>query len=261
MGQRGFSLLELSIVLVIIGLLTGGVMVGQDLVRQAELRSIVSDLAKFETALNAFRVKFSSLPGDMRNATSYWGIVAGDGNDVTCHSATKTSAATCNGDGNGHVFQISSLPSNRYERFLFWHHLANAQLVEGSFSAVAGPAGIGDVVPGVNSPPSRVTGTGYGVTHFDTQVSGTTDWFDGTGGLMITVGSDSGIWDPYYPAFSPEEVGLIDTKMDDSLPGLGRIKAYKSAINPGCTTSDNENTSRYVLSTKTLVCSFSFRIK
>ncbi len=72
-NKAGFSLLELSIVLVIIGLLASGVMVGQSLVRGAELRSVMNDHNKILSATNAFRLKYNALPGDMRNATAFWG--------------------------------------------------------------------------------------------------------------------------------------------------------------------------------------------
>jgi prepilin-type N-terminal cleavage/methylation domain-containing protein len=61
----GFTLVELSIVLVIIGLIVGGILVGRDLIRASEVRSSVSQLEKLDTAVNAFRLKYEALPGDI----------------------------------------------------------------------------------------------------------------------------------------------------------------------------------------------------
>lgn len=72
-SRSGFSLVELSIVLVILGLLTGGVLGGRALIRAAELRAITQEKEAFVTAVNTFRAKYNALPGDMRNATQFWG--------------------------------------------------------------------------------------------------------------------------------------------------------------------------------------------
>src|ERR1700712_5355694 len=91
---QGFTLIELSIVLVIIGLIVGGVLVGQDLIRAAEIRATISQIEKFNTAVNTFRGKYNAIPGDMNLSTA-----------ITFGFATTnraTGAATAGqGDGNG----------------------------------------------------------------------------------------------------------------------------------------------------------------
>ena len=74
--QLAFSLVELSIVLVILGLLVGGILSGQSLIRAATLRSFVKQHEQHYTAVMSFRDKYSQLPGDMNNATQFWGAVA-----------------------------------------------------------------------------------------------------------------------------------------------------------------------------------------
>src|ERR1035441_6872478 len=87
----GFTLIELSIVLVIIGLIVGGVLVGQDLIRAAEVRATISQIEKYNTAVNTFRGKFNALPGDMNLTTATtFGI-----------PAVGTRGGTAQGDGNG----------------------------------------------------------------------------------------------------------------------------------------------------------------
>ena len=65
--KAGFTLIELSIVLVIIGLITGGILVGQDLIKAAETRGQISQIEKFNTAVNTFEGKYGYLPGDIPN--------------------------------------------------------------------------------------------------------------------------------------------------------------------------------------------------
>ena len=67
-----FTLVELSIVLVIIGLIIGGVMVGQDLINAAKIRQQITQLEQIETQINTFKVKYNCLPGDCANATDFF---------------------------------------------------------------------------------------------------------------------------------------------------------------------------------------------
>ena len=66
--KKGFTLIELSIVLVIIGLIAGGVLIGRDLINAAAIRAQISQIEKIQTAVNTFRGKFNALPGDMGTA-------------------------------------------------------------------------------------------------------------------------------------------------------------------------------------------------
>jgi prepilin-type N-terminal cleavage/methylation domain-containing protein len=103
----GFTLIELSIALVIIGLLVGGVLVGRDLIKAAQIRSTISQLEEYQMAVTTFKLKYACVPGDCPNATQY-GL--GD-----------------NGDGNGFVFQNLA---QRSESLNFWAHLSAAGLAK-----------------------------------------------------------------------------------------------------------------------------------
>ena len=127
--NTGFTLIELSIVIVIIGLIVAGVVGGQSIVKQAKLRGIVSDINKYNIAFNSFKLEYDAIPGDFNRATSYWG------------------GAVQDGDGDK---AIDSWPSD--ERLGFWEHLQEAGLISGSLSG-DNVAGAQNVI-GVNVPQS-----------------------------------------------------------------------------------------------------------
>jgi len=85
--RSGFTLIELSIVLVVIGLIVGGVIAGQSLMRSSQLQSIISDQAKYVEAAKQFREKYGFWPGDFPNATTSWGAM------TTCPPAAWTRAS------------------------------------------------------------------------------------------------------------------------------------------------------------------------
>lgn len=70
MHRKGFSLVELSIVLVILGLLVGGVLAGKDLIRSAAVKSQISQFSEVAIAARAFKDKYFALPGDLAEPTA-----------------------------------------------------------------------------------------------------------------------------------------------------------------------------------------------
>src|ERR1700730_14283222 len=99
-SQESFTLIELSVVLVISGLIVGGVLVGKELIDQATARKVISDIEKFKTAVYTFEGKYNCLPGDCANATQFWDT------DSSCPNTPNNSVpktATCNGNGDGKI--------------------------------------------------------------------------------------------------------------------------------------------------------------
>ncbi|MEJ0009895.1 MAG: hypothetical protein WDN72_04815 [Alphaproteobacteria bacterium] len=86
-------------VLSIIGVIIGGVLAGQYLTRQAQLQSIGADLAKFKAAYFQFKSQYNGLPGDITDATSYWGQDTGPDCPTTTPVTYTPHQQTCNGDG------------------------------------------------------------------------------------------------------------------------------------------------------------------
>ena len=131
--MAGFTLVELAIVLVVIGLITGGIFVGTILVRESQLKAVISEIAKYRSALNAFHEEYHGLPGDLPNATNFWGVAggAGTGLDQACYYAVGTGTATCNGNDDGFITNNAGVPSAGVREDLrAWQHLFNANLID-----------------------------------------------------------------------------------------------------------------------------------
>ena len=220
----GFTLVELSIVLVIIGLIIGGVLVGQDLIRAAEIRATVSQMEKYNAAVNTFRVKYGGLPGDLiYSQASAYGFFAFSG--VNAGSAGF-------GDGNGLLSGTFPSVFEEGETFVFWRHLSDAQLITGSFATAGCPI---DPVSGlVNFTtmssldclfPSAKLGHGNYIIVF----AGDGIVYPSTGVnyfQILGLSSNSGVLNNNsIKAMTPIETRNIDAKMDDGNPLGGRVRA------------------------------------
>lgn len=247
--MRAFTLIEISVVLVILGLLIGGVVAGRVLLRQSEVSSIMVDAQKYKDAIITFQQKYSSLPGDMANATSYWGIAAGTlGNDATCYAAgSATSVATCSGNGDGQI-NYSSTYAN--ESLRVWQHLANAKMITGAFTGITGAAH----VVGTNSPGSRIGAAGFGIS-YRVAASGDPNLFDGQYGHVMYFGANYTSAPPYTGAISGPEAEGLDTKYDDGKPALGTIRTWKNGGYSTTCASSTAATATYSTSSTSNLCS------
>jgi prepilin-type N-terminal cleavage/methylation domain-containing protein len=80
--QQGFTLVEIAIVLVIIGLLLGGILKGQEMITQAKIKNVVADFSGISAAYYGYQDRYRAIPGDDSAATRWTGAVAGDGDGV-----------------------------------------------------------------------------------------------------------------------------------------------------------------------------------
>lgn len=255
--RQAFSLVELSIVLVILGLLTGGILAGQSLIRASELRAAATEYSRYVAAIGSFRDKYFALPGDMVNATKFWGAATCPGTNAS----PSTTVATCDGDGNG---AIQTNAANANEVFRFWQHLANAGLIEGSYSGVSNSATATGAEARLswNVPASKLGRAGWSPQYFGTiTINGSgSGLFEGDYGNLFyfgAVGPGNLTGDPSI--LKPEEAWNIDTKLDDGRPGSGRVTTWE--VSTGChdatpsTTVAIGGTANYALSNSALACS------
>jgi prepilin-type N-terminal cleavage/methylation domain-containing protein len=251
--KAAFSLVELSIVLVILGLLIGGILSGQSLIRAAELRSVSTEYNRYVAATQTFRDKYFALPGDMTNATAFWNAAAvcpGASTDVA------TTSATCNGDGNGNINFIGLTNSTHNETFRFWQHLANAGLIEGSFSGViTDPAGYFAAAGTANSPKSKLGNNAVWLSTWEDNSSGT---WNGAhfhyrfGNALYFGGVTTNSWNS-TGVLKPEEAWNVDTKIDDGQAGRGKLTGRVGANCTSAATGADFNAT-YMLTQSGLNC-------
>ena len=247
-----FSLVELSIVLVILGLLTGGILAGQSLIRAAELRSVAAQYSSYSAALKSFNDKYFSIPGDMANATAFWGAADGStGTTTPCRTTVGVGTATCNGDGN----RSMSVPLWSSESYRFWQHLANAGLIEGSYTGV-------DVTSfastSLNSPVGKVGNSLWYAQSWQTY-NGDSTFYNGDYGNSLQIGGFTSAFWPNTPLFKPEEAWNIDTKMDDGGPGTGKLSTFRIWAGTCSTTGSTAGAGAYNLTNNSPACFLVFK--
>jgi prepilin-type N-terminal cleavage/methylation domain-containing protein len=126
--QSGFTLVEIAIVLVIIGLLLGGILKGQEMITQAKIKNVIADMSGVSAAMYGYQDRYRALPGDDK-LSSRWGL---------------TPPATA-GDG---VIEGAYIAAATAESMLFWDHLRRAGFITGGsgaenpFNAVNGKIGV-----------------------------------------------------------------------------------------------------------------------
>ena len=196
--QTGFTLVEIAIVLVIIGLLLGGILKGQEMITQAKIKNIINDFNGVTVAVTAYQDRYRAIPGDDQNATTRWTTQApgkgnGDGVILGFYNANDTT-------GTG------GAPADLKESNLFWQHLRIAGFVPGLTT------GTGSGTP----PPNAAAG----IIGVESAVVGTNGL-----GFTSTIVCSSNI---------PDKVAIaVDTQVDDSNSATGQVRAQlQASANP-----------------------------
>lgn len=241
--QSGFTLVELAIVLVIIGLIVASVLAGQDLIKSAELRATTKQYQEFQAAVNTFIGKFGGIPGDIVGDNATYGLTGGD-----------------SGDGDGTLEDVSA--DNTYDTFDgelsdFWSDLTSSTTgyIPGSYDGDEGAASatVNDVV-GENMPQMKFGAHGWGVYG----ASAVNYFVTGVVGGSAT--------DSYDTAndFVPVDAYSIDSKIDDGTATTGNVTTRDAATaapdTVGDTTNCNSAAGVYVFSKTTAECGLAFKM-
>lgn len=269
----GFTLIELSVVLVVIGLLVGGVLVGRDLINAAAIRAQISQIEEYNTAANTFKLKYGGLPGDLlRTEAAAFGLFG-----------FPASSSTGLGDGNGAITtdNVQGDPFCRNEVLVFWRHLAEAKLIKGNYSMVSGTNagnisiwGIVAVIPtshemmNAHFPEARIGRNASVIAgaKWYAGKAGTPNYFaiSGLNGMTSVDGHLSGSTNPFTGA----EAYSIDLKLDDGAPNSGRVRASDATANldprPGIITAPRTGcvtANEYVKNSYTQDCSLQIQFQ
>jgi prepilin-type N-terminal cleavage/methylation domain-containing protein len=235
-NSKAFTLVELSIVLLIIGLIIGGITAGSSLINQSKIRAIISEINSFKIAINGFKLQFGQIPGDFTNAYAFWGTSASCTNvDV------NTSAAGCNGNGNGIMDTCTR------EGIRAWQHLNLAGFVAGSYTGLWSTTG---PVPTQNVPGSKFgANAGYEFGDWAVQI-----W-------QLTLGAQRGGDQIVNSLMNPTQAYNIDVKMDDGVANKGATIGYHPSYVGGVGTyQDNctDGNGNYLLTSSGVVCVMSW---
>ncbi len=197
-AQGGFTLVEIAIVLVIIGLLLGGILKGQEMITQAKIKNVINDFNGVTVAVTSYQDRYRAIPGDDQNATTRWTVQAPQQRQRQRNHRRALQRERHLGSGGA--------PGATAESNLFWQHLRIAGFVPGltvgTGSGTPPPNGAGGII-GVET--GGAAGGGLGFTS-----------------LIICFSN------------LPEKIAsAVDGQADDGAPATGQVRAQlQSAPNP-----------------------------
>jgi prepilin-type N-terminal cleavage/methylation domain-containing protein len=191
--QSGFTLVEIAIVLVIIGLLLGGILKGQEMITQAKIKNVISDFNGISAAQYAYQDRYRAIPGDDSGAGTRWTV-----------PLAYLGAAAGNGDGvlTG---AYNNTPTTPLESNLYWNELRLAGFVSGQ----------GGVAPqGAQQPQNAASGT-IGVQTGNAAAGQA--MASGGGGFSGLIMCSAGL---------PDKIAIaVDTQLDDGINATGTVRA------------------------------------
>lgn len=209
-SEKGFTLVELAIVMIIIGLLIAGILKGQEMIANAKVSSTVAQIKGLDAAISTFRDKYRSLPGDMQNA----------GTRLANCAAGSTCAPAATGDGSGRIETPASnaAPAIGSEGTVAFMQLAAADLISGVTSTAA-------VLSFGSALPESSIGGGYWLTYDDGAVvaglantAGRPGHYLVLNGTIAAPGAATGI-------LNASQALQLDNKLDDGSPIAGSVQA------------------------------------
>lgn len=226
-NKNAFSLLEISVVLVVISLIVAATLQGQNLMKAMRLKSVISQASEYKIAISSFYTKYSAYPGDYEEASVDWGT------------------SIENGDANYLIEYKNS--QGIYEGYNAWSQLYYAEIISVKYNNVHSNTPL----VGVDIPDSKIKGSGF---VFDANRKN----FSNTNVLLFGKPLSSNDFNAKLnSALKPQEAYSIDSKLDDGIPNKGNIKAEDgNDSSDNCSTSENQ----YKLSNKNESCILVFGV-
>lgn len=258
--KQGFTLVELSIVIIIIGFLIAGIAAGTSLIEQAKLNSVVVDFRNHEVAYYSFVSKYGQAPGDFNSGAVFW--------PNSCTSDNY--GFYCNGNGDG-VINAGNVDEQR----LSWKHLSLAGLISNGIVPVPDDS---NSPFSASFPSSKVEGAYYALEQggnngiYSGQLASV--WPDAPNQNVLFIGKSSSTsasfagsgMVPNLGALTPDEAFSLDTKLDDGTTSstgtligatTGQVRSMDDGTNATspCVTAGNTNV--YNVSGAKTTCIFS----
>jgi prepilin-type N-terminal cleavage/methylation domain-containing protein len=252
-NHSAFTLIELSIVLVIIGLVISSIVLAKDMIDSSEARAQVKQFQEFQTAINGFKLKYNCLPGDCAEANSLGLGTNGNGNGIL---QTNTAA-----------FSSTETPDGHYDGEFpqFFLHLKASGLVQqkldglfsggGSYPLLAIGSG-GMIAAGRYQ--SGSTGT---IPNFITDAFRFPDGF-WLHAIICNPSTNPMLSNDGCGVMTPAQAFQIDSKIDDGRPISGKVWGYSSAAAPiPSSPCLNGSYTSYNLANTNTHCQMSYKIQ
>lgn len=214
-SQAGFTLVELAIVMIIIGLLIGGILKGQELIANAQVTSSASQIKAIEAALTTFRDSYDAVPGDIASPRTRLPNCTAS----PCNIASTTS--------NNRITQTPAAAAGSpataaNENTRFWTHLAAADLIGGlDYTSVT-------LTWGAAVPAAEIGGgftVGYAGVIGDLVGSGAATINSGHYLALKNNAATAVAADNTNAALRPTQAARIDRKLDDGVADAGSVLA------------------------------------
>ncbi len=258
--EEGFTLVELSIVIIIIGLLISGITVGTSIIKNSELAAIASDLKSYQSAYVNFAQRYYGTPGDITNGASLW--------PSTSTTPCGETDANCIGNGDGKI-------NTALEGRAAWRELALAGMISANIQTVATSATTASIASSIagTMPASKSIGVGYSMVNGAEAVYYDTNSYSGKTGLWGTGDPTSSkgntvvnavLMGKVYAnnqfltgaAYSPQDAYSLDIKMDDGAASSGLLRAGDGADMAAHSCLNLDGT--YLLSSNSTACIIGF---
>lgn len=224
-SQSGFTLVELAIVLLIIGLLVGGVLRGQELIQNARNTATIDQVTSFNAATTTFVDTYGALPGDIANPNARLPNCGAGGN---CNVA---------GNGNNLIGANLIVRANNNAGFAmngenrtFWTHLGTANLITGINPTDTGAAPIW----GTHLPAAKLGG-GFHIINANVPAAAGIPALSGRFFLLRNTADSAGVEGDGASVLSSTRAFAIDRKADDgnanagSIVGVGTANCFAAA--------------------------------
>lgn len=212
-GEKGFTLVELAIVMIIIGLLIGGILKGQELISNARVAATATQIKGFDAAINTFRDSYSAFPGDMVSPNTRLPDCTG-----AC-AANPTGGDTGNGRIEQNNFPIAAAGNEAQK---LWLHLNAANVISGVQNV--NTLAYGEAYPGSD------VGGGYQVSFSNNgDLPGNTATANArVGHYILLSGALTAIPTENDGVIAADLMRRVDEKTDDGAPNTGSVLALGS---------------------------------